>query len=87
MPVMNLYLLAILVRRFCVPVRWHDVVLLTGGSVTTTQKTFKHALHHVFAKCRDRIQKLSLSFLTDDRLVAYAEAFHKKGAPYCRLTS
>lgn len=74
--------LAVLLARLASVCEWKWLAVFFGRSVGAIRRVFYEVLEHVYARCRERIQCPSRSFLTDARLLAYCTALRNKGCPY-----
>jgi hypothetical protein len=74
--------LGIFLRRLAFPCRYEDMELFFNVHRCSLKAIFRWLLKHILAQCRNRMQRLSRSFLTDDRLLQYCAALQSRG---CRL--
>ena len=74
--------LGILLRRLAFPCRFEDMEIYFNIHRSRLKAIFKWVLKHVLQQCQDRMQRLSRSFLTNDRLLQYSAALQSRG---CRL--
>ena len=74
--------LAIVLARLSNAGWWSLLVPLFGRREGTLKTFFYITLRIMYASCRDRIQRPSRTFLTDERLSNYADALRAKGCPY-----
>jgi hypothetical protein len=77
--------LGILFRRLASPVRFADLERLFRRSKTAIFEIYKYTLKRVFALGRDRVQRFSREFLTDDVLLEMCDRMQAKGCVVPRV--
>lgn len=77
--------IGIVLRRLAYPARWFDLQYVFNTSEAALKAVFSYTLRHMFGNCKDRTQRLSRTFLTDDRLLRYCTAIRRKGGRFRRV--
>ena len=74
--------LGIVLRRLAFPGPWTVHEEFFGRRERTLREIFYKVLQSMFDQCKDRLQRPSRSFLTDERMLAYCDAVHRKCGIY-----
>jgi hypothetical protein len=74
--------MAVVLARLATTAQWNKLELLFGRGRSTLKSFFRITITWMFTQCRDRIQRPSRSFLTDQRLAMYSDAIRLKGGLY-----
>lgn len=77
--------IGIVLRRLAFPGAWTQHVDFFGRNKSVLSLVFSHTVQLMFGRCRDRIQRPSRTFLTNERLLAYCAAIRNKGSPFRHL--